>query len=293
VALFDEALPGFLISKFTMNPHAGLLSAVVVVAAGLGLASAAPAESVSVKPAASILHAPSRSVDLGGGVQLEFVLIPAGSFIMGSDENTGDGDESPQHKVIFTRPFYLGKYEVTQEQWEKIMAHNPSHFKGAKLPVETVSWNDCQRFLAKLHEKTKLPFALPTEAQWEYACRAGTTTTWSFGGNDAAIRDYAWQTGNSQGTPHPVGEKKPNPWNLYDMHGNVGEWCADWYVKHAYPGEDVKDPRGPAAPLNGSRVVRGGAWGDPSDYLRCAYRNCNGPNDATYGIGLRCVLEVE
>jgi formylglycine-generating enzyme required for sulfatase activity len=233
---------------------------------------------------------PAETMDLGGGVKMEFVLIQPGSFLMGTDEDSGDGDEAPVHKVTITKPFYLGRCEVTQEQWKKIMGGNPSHFKGAKLPVETVSWNDCRCFLAKLGEKTGRKFALPTEAQWEFACRAGTTNRWSFGGSDAGMGDYAWSGANSGGTTHPVGEKKPNAWGLYDMHGNVGEWCADWYAKHAYPKGDVTDPvRAGPVPDSGP-VWRGGAWGDNSDYLRCAYRNCNGPDGSHYGIGLRCVM---
>src|SRR4051812_25966856 len=153
--------------------------------------------------------------DLGEGVTMDFVLIPAGSFIMGSDENTGDGDESPQHKVTLTSPFYLGKFEVTQGQWTAVMGNNPSEFKDAKRPVDNVSWNDCQDFLTKLSAKTGRKFALPTEAQWEYACRAGTTSTWSFGEREGDAVDYGWLEPNSGGASHPVGEKKPNAWGLH------------------------------------------------------------------------------
>jgi len=222
---------------------------------------------------------------------MEFVLIRPGSFLMGSPEEAGDGDESPVHTVTISRPFYLGRYEVTQEQWQEVMGSNPSRFKGPRLPVESVSWNGCQVFLQKLEEKTGRKFALPTEAQWEYACRAGTTTRWSFGDDDAAINDYAWNGAKSGGTTHPVGEKKPNPWGLYDMHGNVWEWCADRYTKHTYSNGVTTDPVGPTLADN-SPVCRGGAWGDVPDYLRCAYRNCLGAAQGHHGIGLRCVLLV-
>ncbi len=229
-----------------------------------------------------------ETIDLGGGVTMEFVLIRAGSFTMGSDENTGDGDESPQHEVTITRPFYLGKFEVTQEQWVALMGSNPSGFKGAKRPVDSVSWNDCQRFLARLHEKTGRKFALPSEAQWEYACRAGTHTTWSFGNDAAVAGDYGWLGVNSGGTTHAVGTRKPNAWGLYDMHGNVWEWCADWYAKHGYPTGRVADPTGPAT--SEGRILRGGGWGEDPLNARCAGRNCDGPDGAHNGIGFRCVL---
>jgi formylglycine-generating enzyme required for sulfatase activity len=233
----------------------------------------------------------SARVDLGSGVTMEFVLIGPGSFIMGSDENTGDGDESPEHKVTLSQAFYLGKYEVTQEQWTAVMGGNPSEFKGAQRPVDTVSWNDCQAFLAKLQDRTGRKFALPTEAQWEFACRAGTVTPWSFGAHDQPAADYAWIGSNSGGTTHPVGGKKPNAWGLYDMHGNVWEWCADWYAKHAYAGGEVTDPQGPAS--SEGRILRGGAWGEHPNNMRSACRNCIGPDVRHNGTGLRCMLLPE
>ncbi len=227
-----------------------------------------------------------------GEVALEFVRIEPGSFTMGADRHFGDADESPPHRVTLTQAFYLGKYEVTQAQWEAVMGGNPSRFRGQSLPVESVSWNDCQIFLARLGELTGEKFALPTEAQWEYACRAGTGTPWSFGDADAAIGDYAWCGENSGGTTHPVGTKAPNPWGLHDMHGNVGEWCADWYGLHTYDRGDVTDPA-PRPPAAGSSPVwRGGAWGDNSGFLRSSYRNCNAAASGHHGIGLRCVLLV-
>lgn len=262
------------------------IAALAGAAAALSFASA---EARAEAPAPSLPAALTVTV---GGMRMEFVLIRSGSFFMGSDEEAGDGDEAPRHKVSLTQPFYLGKYEVTQEQWTELMGGNPSRFKGAKRPVETVSWNACQRFLAKFGEKTGLRFALPTEAQWEYACRAGTDTRWSFGAADAPVGDYAWFRENSGGATHPVGEKMPNAWGLYDMSGNVGEWCSDLYAKHTYAAGDVSDPVGPVPGTGGSPVWRGGAWGDGPDYLRCAYRNVNGADGAHHGIGLRCVLLV-
>ena len=226
------------------------------------------------------------ALNLGNGVKLEMVLIPAGEFLMGSPDSGADSDEKPQHRVRITKPFYFGKYLVTQEQWQAVMESNPSHFKGPKNPVECVSWDDCQEFLEKLNAKIGVQggkFALPTEAQWEYACRAGSTTRYCFGDGESALGEYAWYNGNSGNTTHPVGEKKPNAWGLYDMQGNVWEWCADWCG--AYGTEAVADPTGP---VGGSfRVVRGGGWGGPAGDCRSAYRDWIRPGYRALGLGLR------
>ena len=228
--------------------------------------------------------ATSLTVDLGGGVTMQLVLIRPGSFQMGSAKGS---DEKPTHKVTITKPFYLGKYVITQEQWQQVMGNNPSRFKNAQHPVEQVSWDDCQNFIAKLNEK--LPgqtFRLPTEAEWEYACRAGTTTDYSFGDNEAALGEYAWYTGNSGATTHPVGEKKPNPWGLYDMHGGVWEWCADWYAG-SYTAGDQTDPVGPSS--GAGRVLRGGAWYLDTAYCRAAFRGDFAPSSRYDIFGLRVV----
>jgi len=227
------------------------------------------------------------AVDLGKGVKLEMVLIPAGEFKMGDDQS-GRGFEKPVHKVAITEPFYLGKYEVTQEQWEAVMGNNPSHFKGAKNPVETVSWDDCQAFLGKLNAKIGRQggkFVLPTEAQWEYACRAGSTSKFCFGDDENQLGEYAFYARNSGGKTHPVGEKKPNAWGLYGMHGNVGEWCRDWYG--AYGTEAVTDPRGPA--IGAIRLFRGGTWGGTDWYCRSAPRYQIVPEGKNSLLGLRIV----
>ena len=211
------------------------------------------------------------TLDLGGGVEMEFVLIPAGSFMMGGEK--GADDEKPVHKVTITKPFYLGKYEVTLEQWA-VMGNFPSTFKGPKKPLERMSWDGCQSFLAKLNEKFRsggVKFGLPTEAQWEYACRAGTTTQWSFGDDSAKLDDYAWSGKKANSTTHPVGQKKPNAWGLYDMHGNVWEWCADWYGKDYYATSPAEDPVGPDS--GSSHVLRGGASNSAyPNAFRCAFR---------------------
>jgi formylglycine-generating enzyme required for sulfatase activity len=208
------------------------------------------------------------TVDLGGGVSIELLLIRPGSFLMGSEK--GEDNEKPVHKVTLTKPFYLGKFEVTQRQWQAVMGANPADFKGADNPVEMVSWEDCQAFLQKLAEKVPgRTFKLPTEAQWEYACRAGSNKEYSFGDDPAKLGDYAWYLDNSASKAHPVGQKKANAWGLYDMHGNVCEWCADWYDS-TYPAGDATDPTGPT---NGeARVLRGESWVGAATELRAANR---------------------
>jgi formylglycine-generating enzyme required for sulfatase activity len=228
-------------------------------------------------------------VDLGGGVKLELVLVPAGRFKMGSPVTEKDrADDEKQHWVMITRPFYLGKHEVTQELWEKVMGANPSYFKGAKNPVETVSWDDCQEFLKKANSLGKGQCRLPTEAEWEWACRAGTRTRFCSGDADDALADYAWLDANSSNTTHPVGEKKPNAWGLHDLHGNAWEWCADWYGE--YPGGRMpaQDPGGPAT--GSGRVLRGGSWFNYPRSCRSADRGRGDPAVRNENLGLRVVL---
>lgn len=209
---------------------------------------------------------------------------------MGSSTYIGENDEFPAHQVTITEPFYLGKYEVTQAQWEELLGSNPSEFKGNDRPVDSVSWEDAQLLIQKLQEKTGSTFALPTEAQWEYAARAGTSTRWDWGNNEAILGDYAWFEENSSAMTHPVGQKKPNHWGLYDMYGNVQEWCNDWYA-HQYQQEAVSDPQGPHS--GDSRVVRGGAWGDDATMVRASYRNATGTDARTAGIGLRVAMVID
>ncbi|MBN8459436.1 MAG: formylglycine-generating enzyme family protein [Verrucomicrobia bacterium] len=221
------------------------------------------------------------TVDLGDGVTMEFVLIQPGAFTMGVDRLNEIGKEG--HKVTLTKRFLLAKYEVTQEQWEKVMGYNPSKFKGQKNPVESVSWTDCQSFITKLN--TKMPgrgFRLPTEAEWEYACRAGSSGSYCFGNDLRFLVEYAW-LGNNKYTTQPVGEKKANEWGLYDVHGNVSEWCEDWYGD--YPATAVEDPVG--APSGKLRVNRGGSWYDDANSCTAAARRNSSPSEISSKIGLR------
>jgi formylglycine-generating enzyme required for sulfatase activity len=238
-------------------------------------------------PAAGAMPEKTINLDLGGGVTLPLTLVPAGKFVMGSpdSEKGRDKNEGPQHEVTISRPFYMSVTEVTQAQYEAVMGKNPSRFKGPTNPVDSVSWDDAVLFCVKLSEKTGKAFRLPTEAEWEYACRAGSTTRFSFGDSDSVFGDYAWFGSNSGGKTNPVGRKKPNAWGLYDMHGNVYEWCADWYG--SYSSGASTDPQG--AGSGGNRVVRGGAW-DYNDAggFRCAYRINDDPTHRGGRRGFRC-----
>ncbi len=216
-------------------------------------------------------------VEVTNSIGMKLAFIPAGEFLMGSpnSDSDADSDEKPQHTVRITKSFYLGVTEVTQEQYERVMDSNPSHFKGAQLPVENVSWNDAMEFCRKLSElraerSVGRVYRLPTEAEWEYACRAGSTTKWSFGDSESSLGDYAWFSSNAGRKTHPVGTKKPNAWGLYDMHGNVLEWCSDWW-KRDYTTTTVSDPTGPAT--GSYRVYRGGGWSYCAWSCRSAFRN--------------------
>jgi formylglycine-generating enzyme required for sulfatase activity len=222
---------------------------------------------VSLLPLTATSQAPPDKAWVNG-IGMEFVLIPAGIFTMGSED--GESDERPARQVTISRPFYLGKYEVTQGQWQMVMGNNPSLFQGdAKLPVEQVWWSDVQAFIGKLNAKEGGNlYRLPTEAEWEYAARAGSTSAYSFGNEVSGLREYAWYRDNSGGKTHPVGQLKPNAWGLYDMHGNVMEWVQDWYGR--YSDKSVTDPQGP--PSGSHRMRRGGAWNSVATVCRSANR---------------------
>jgi formylglycine-generating enzyme required for sulfatase activity len=240
------------------------------------------------------------------------VLLPAGSFVMGSRH--GREDEAPPH-TLWIDSFLMDRHEVTQAEYEKVgtaeAISNPSHFKGPDLPVEQVTWPQAARFCNARSRLEGLRlcynedtgacdfqaegYRLPTEAEWEYACRAGTDTEYSFGGDARKLGDFAWFADNAAKKTHPVGHKKPSPWGLFDMHGNVAEWCNDAYDKGYYKTTPEKNPRGPA---DGKEyVLRGGSWKSAAEVLRSSYRLSENPgfSDACLArdaIGFRCVRKA-
>jgi formylglycine-generating enzyme required for sulfatase activity len=234
------------------------------------------------------------------GVKLNWVA--AGRFQMGSPvgEAGRSSDEGPQTEVTISRGFWLGIFTVTQDEWKAVaedvsgLNAKPSYFRGNQLPVEQVSWDDCQKWLQELNTMeeagNRLPhgfqYRLPTEAEWEFVCRAGTATRFHFGDADGQLSEYAWHSGNSGAKTHSVGEKKPNGWGFHDMHGNVWEWCENWYGP--LPGGSVTDPQGPV--FGAKRVFRGGSWGMGSSRCRSAYRVWNKPGYRDYTIGFRIAL---
>ena len=296
---------------------------------------------------------PTQTLDLGNGVKLELVLLPAGKFVMGTPEHekptVGQAmasisggvlilvillllvralkkrkrpqfslalmlvmmfvasfgvwggvrwhealkhvddfeDENPAHEVTLTKPFYVGKYEVTQEQYQQVTGANPSSFKGKDSPVETVSWDDAREFCKKLAEQTKQTIRLPREAEWEYSCRAGTRTAYYSGDTDEDLDRVAWYFANSKNTTHPVGQKEPNLFGLYDMHGNVREWCKDWYGGDYYSKSLTENPEGPAQ--GAYRVLRG-SWHYSPMFCRTAFRRWTIPGRRLNFIGFRVVL---
>jgi formylglycine-generating enzyme required for sulfatase activity len=240
------------------------------------------------RAAAEALGAPlTTELDSGKGVKLPLVLIPSGKFLMGSPQNEEgrDSEEGPQHEVTISRPFYMGRFPVTQAQYEAVMGENSSHFRGDANPVENIDWDAASKFCVRLTGKVGRTVCLPTEAQWEYACRAGNAARFGSGDNDGALELYAWYGKNSDRQTHPAGQKKPNAWGLYDMHGNVWEWCADWYGQ--YGKEAAVDPKGPYC------VVRGGSWYCYPWICRSACRRWRSPDSRIRDLGFRVVYSIE
>jgi formylglycine-generating enzyme required for sulfatase activity len=256
-----------------------------------------PVVTAEVKPAANpAAPEASRSQtvpnELTNSIGMKFRLIQPGTFMMGSPASWwgGRGDER-QHQVTLTKQYSIGIYPVTQSKYQRIMGSNPSYFKGDRHPVEQVSWEDATEFIKKLNglseERTAGRFyRLPTESEWEYACRAGSRRAYCFGDGEARLGEYAWYKSNSGNGTQEVGQKAANAWGLYDMHGNVWEWCSDW--KGDYPSGTVRDPKGPST--GSFRVSRGGSWGLEAALCRSAFRNGCGPSFRNGLLGFRLAL---
>ena len=249
----------------------------------------AKAEEFQKSVAKSLKKGVVEKANLGNGFSLDMVLIPAGKFDMGSPVNEQPrGDNETLHEVTLTKPFYMGKYEVTQEQWEAVMGrgNNLSSAKGEKLPVTNVSWDDCQNFIKKLNAKTNGRYRLPTEAEWEYACRAGTITAYSFG--DAILPKDANISESGFGKPVEGWIYPANAFGLHNMHGNVREWCEDW--SWAYPANAITDPTGPEN--GGARILRSGSFFSKTDnaYARSAFRNGAPPSTRVPANGFRLAM---
>ena len=228
------------------------------------------------------------SIPVKDGISIDMVKVDAGSFMMGatSEMQNPYGDETPVHQVILTNDYYMGKYEVTQALWQAVMGNNPSKFKGDNLPVESVSWKDCQKFISKLNKKTGRKFRLPTEAEWEYAARGGKKRRGYQYSGSSNISDVAWYAGNSSNKTHPVGTKQANELGLYDLSGNVWEWCQDCHG--SYVSSSQTNPIGVESGT--FRVRRGGSWLNSAWGCRSSYRYCDAPDYRFNYIGLRLVL---
>lgn len=250
---------------------------------------------VTLQKSAAQIYAPAASQTSGtrtftvNGVSFKMISVSGGTFQMGATSEQGSDaydDEKPVHKVTLS-DYYIGQTEVTQALWQAVMGNNPSIFKGDNLPVECVSWNDCQEFIEKLNAKTGRTFRLPTEAQWEFAARGGNNSRdYKYSGSNYP-NDVAWYDANSMKKTHNVATKQANELGIYDMSGNVYEWCQDWYGSDYYKNSDANNPRG--AYTGSSRVRRGGGWGYNAGYCRSAFR---GHYDPAYSnnLGLRLAL---
>ncbi len=247
---------------------------------------------------------------------MKFMLIPPGEFDMGSTEEevaklieevkaakqpgwciVRRSSEAPQHRVRITKPFYLAASEVTQVQYEQLMGNNPSMFKeDVDCPVESVTWDDASAFCRKLSELpqeqgARVEYRLPTEAEWEYACRAGATTRWCSGDDTGALQKHAWfRWANAVLKTHPVGQKLPNAWGLYDMHGNVLEWCQDRWAVDYYAASPLEDPAGPA--VGSFRVRRGGSYSQNASFLRASERDAGSHTHRVWSLGFRLARTV-
>jgi len=288
-----KALTSFLFAVSEANASgatlAGLASPVMSPESSTGTDAARPQGTTTAR---------EKTIDLGNGVRMELVLIPPGDFYMGSpaDKKYTSGNQGPVRRIRITKSFYMGKFEVTQGQYNAVMGRNPNRFSGRDLPVETVSWLEARQFCEKLSAERGGWFRLPTEAEWEYACRAGSETTYCYGNDPdcTELGEYAWYARNSEKKSHSVGQKRPNQFGLYDMHGNVWEWCSDYYTS-TYQNLPSIDPQSPSS--GQYRVMRGGSWHWYAWGCWSATRVSGKPDDLynEYGgpVGFRIVLDLE
>jgi formylglycine-generating enzyme required for sulfatase activity len=267
-----------------------VLCGIVLAASCAAFAQAPPAPIATPAPAfgkAPAAGQPSFVNTIG----IRMVLIPAGEFDMGSPKSESwRYSEETLHHVTITQPFYLGATEVTQAQFAAVMRRSPSYYKGADLPVEHVTWFDAVEFCKRLNFMDKRAYRLPTEAEWEYACRAGTDDKFYSGDNDADLFKAAWVGGVSSSRTHPVAKLAPNNFGLFDMLGNVYEWCGDFYDMNYYARSPKRDPRGPSQGTE--RVIRGGAYNEYLQNVRCAYRTGKEPTKTQANLGFRIACDV-
>ena len=279
---------GYATDRKTVAISEGQTASITGTLASSASASTNNSDYSSNSPSSTTSVGNTISIPVKDGINIEMVKVEAGTFMMGatSEMKNPNSDEKPVHQVTLTNDYYIGKYEVTQALWQAVMGSNPAHFKGSNLPMETVSWNDCQEFISKLNNMTGRKFRLPTEAEWEYAARGGKKSRgYQYSGSNN-IEDVAWHVGNSGRKTHPVGTKQANELGLYDMSGNVFEWCQDWYG--SYVNSSQTNPVGVGSWAR--RVDRGGSWYNSSERCRSSYRSIYPPSDHDDGIGLRLVL---
>ena len=279
---------GYATDRKTVAISEGQTASITGTLASSASASTNNSDYSSNSPSSTTSVGNTISIPVKDGINIEMVKVEAGTFMMGatSEMENPDSDEKPVHQVTLTNDYYMGKYEVTQALWQAVMGSNPSFFQGGNLPVESVSWNDCQEFISRLNSLTGRKFRLPTEAEWEYAARGGKKSRGYQYSGSSNLSDVAWFNENSSWKTHHVGMKQANELEIYDMSGNVWEWCQDWYGVY-----DSSSQTNPTGAIGWSfHVRRGGCWSDDVGYCSLSQRGCSSPDYRFYNCGLRLVL---